>query len=739
MKNRLLLGFAILSLTAFGTNFAQEQPPSQAPPQTQTQQPSEAQPSVARMSVVNGQVNLQRGDSGEAVAGVQNTPVVAGDRVSTGTRSRLELTLDFANFLRLDERSEVKIADLTRTHIQVQVASGIVDYTVLKGNEADIEIDTPNATIHPIREGRYRIQINADSECDVIVREGEAEITTSQGSTSIQKGQMITVRGTDNPEYKTADAPQTDSWDDWNRDRDRQVQGATSWGHANHYYTGVNDLDAYGHWTNVPGYGDVWVPNQDSGWAPYREGRWVWEPYWGYTWVSYEPWGWAPYHYGRWFVNAGNWCWWPGPVYGGYRPFWSPAYVSFFGFSGRHFGVGVGFGFGAYGWLPIGPGDPFFPWWGGYRSGFAFVNTFEFNEFRGGRRWEPLWRGNGRGFSNFEGAFRDGRLRDGVTTMRAEEFGHAGVRRDFARVSESDFRGAKMVAGAMPVVPTRDSLRSSDRNVNGSSSQARGGQEHFFTRSTPRGSPESFQAGQSQMQNVVRQNGANGAGRIQSNPQSTPGNSADRSRGGATSSAAPNNGAQGMRQTPAAGGQSQQQGWQRFGDRGNSSQPASRDNGQAAVNSRGNMQPPSTQRQNGQQTATNSQQGGWQHFTPGQQRGQQGPSQYSSPRGYDRSGQYSSPRNSGRPELNLQRPIMTPRSAPPNGGYRGGGGSAPPSYSPRSAPSDGGYRGGGGRSSAPPSYSPRSAPSGGSRSSGSGGGGSSRSSSNSSGNHGRPH
>src|SRR5260370_33212231 len=68
---------------------------------------------------------------------------------------------------------------------------------------------------------------------------------------------------------------------------------------------------------------------------------------------------------------GGSWAWWPGPVWGGgfYRPFWAPAYVSFFGFGG---GWGVGFGWGGwggFGWLPIGPCDPFFPWWGGYGGG----------------------------------------------------------------------------------------------------------------------------------------------------------------------------------------------------------------------------------------------------------------------------------------------------------------------------------------------------------------------------------
>ena len=131
------------------------------------------------------------------------------------------------------------------------------------------------------------------------------------------------------------------------RSQDRQAPRAGS--KTNPYYTGSEDLDTYGTWSEVPDYGPVWMPAQTGpDWAPYRDGRWVYEPYYGWTWVSYEPWGWAPYHYGRWFVYGGHWAWWPGPVVGypGYYPIWAPAYVSFFGFGGGGFGVGFGFGFG---------------------------------------------------------------------------------------------------------------------------------------------------------------------------------------------------------------------------------------------------------------------------------------------------------------------------------------------------------------------------------------------------------
>src|SRR5947209_13421686 len=310
------------------------------------------QPDVARISLIHGDVSMQRSDTGDWAVTSINAPLVRGDQVATGEKSRTEIQLDYADIVRLAARSQVKIADLTRTRIQLKVAQGYASYTQFKGSEADVEIDTPNVAVRPLKHGRYRVQVNSDAETDVIVREGEAEITTPQGSTILKEGQQITIRGIDNPEYRTADAPGTDDWDVWNKDRDRWIQDAEGWRRTNRYYTGVNDLDASGHWAYVPGYGWVWSPYQTAGWAPYQYGRWVWEPYYGWTWVSYEPWGWAPYHYGRWFLYSGSWFWWPGPVHVRYRPLWAPAYVAFLGF-GHH--VNFGFGFGSIGWIPCGP------------------------------------------------------------------------------------------------------------------------------------------------------------------------------------------------------------------------------------------------------------------------------------------------------------------------------------------------------------------------------------------------
>jgi hypothetical protein len=491
MKNRVIAGLAILFVSFFGVS--------------QAQAGDEPQPGVARVSVIHGDVSMQRGDSGDWVAASINAPVVAGDQLSTGLRSRTEVQLDYANVLRLSSRTEAKLADLTRTHAQVQLRRGLMNYDVLKGSEADVEIDTPNVAMRPVLgEGSYRVEVFSDEETRIIVRKGEADITTPQGSTTVKKGDLITIRGHENPEYQVSSAPKNDDWDEWNKDRDHQIADARSWEHTNRYYTGAYELDNYGRWVYAPGYGMVWSPYGGPDWAPYRYGRWVWEPYWGWTWASYEPWGWAPYHYGRWFLYSGSWCWWPGPVFGGYRPLWAPAFVTFFGF-GRHAGFGVGFGFGSIGWLPVGPGDYYYPWWGGRRREINVVNITNITNIRNVDRIAPLGTGRAR-FSNVDEVFRNPRLQRGLTTMPGNDFGRTSVPREHRGVTLAELRQGQMVAGNVPVVPTRESLRTTSRAVNPATVPAQGDRpQRFFTRSQPTYTPQPFHTEAAQVREAVQQ------------------------------------------------------------------------------------------------------------------------------------------------------------------------------------------------------------------------------------------
>jgi hypothetical protein len=598
----------------------------------------------------------------------------------------------------------------------------------------------------------------------VIVRKGEADISTPSGSTHLAKGQMITVRGTGgDAQYKLAEAPSKDNWDQWNNDRDHMIRDAQAWRYTNRYYVGAEDLDAYGRWTTVPEYGPVWIPAVGPGWVPYRAGDWVWEPYWGWTWVSYEPWGWAPYHYGRWFLWGGSWAWWPGPVVGfgfgyPYRPIWAPAYVSFFGFGGGGWGFGVGFGgFGSFGWLPLGPCDRFYPWWGHYRGHFGAVGFRNFYDFHGGRFGGIAPLHSGDRFSNLRLAMHDPHFRNAFSTVPAGHFGQGRV--SAVPVSHQMFSNAHLMTGNLPVVPGRGSLSASGRTASPSTIH-RGAAQHFFG-SRAAAAPQSFERQAAQVHEAVQRDSR--FAQSQNNARTTAMNA---SRGptvsgaertpsqGSVATTSPRtstqpgmsrqgavNGSRGAGATPA------NDGWRRFGSEQAANRPQaagqalSRPPASGDAAGRGSWRNARPGEQSGRaapsgsavqrptvnsspRSSTPNRGEGWQRFTP-QSRSvapeRSSPSQASS--GYGRSGYggggygssaYSrgSYGNGGyrgsysRPPLDMRKPIVTPRSS---GGYSGGrypsgggggyhGGSGGGHSSGGAHSSGGGHASGGGRS-----------------------------------------
>lgn len=440
---------------------------------------------VARISVINGDVSVRRGDSGDVVAAVVNAPLMANDAVLTSSNGRAEVQLDYGNLVRVGPNSEVRLAALDVKAFQLQIAAGTVTFRALRPSQAQSEVDTPSVAVRPLRQGAYRISVREDGISEISVRSGEAEVDSPRGGQRLEAGQTMNARGpASDPEFQVVQAIPVDNWDRWNDERDRYLERSQAYQHVSPAIYGAEDLDQYGQWTNDPNYGQVWVPTVQPGWAPYQSGRWVWEDYYGWTWVSYDPWGWAPYHFGRWFYGGLGWAWYPGPIYA--RPFWAPAYVGFFGWGGG-LGVSVGFGFGGIGWVALAPFELFHPWWGagfysGFRSGFFGNHTTIVNNV------------------NVVNTYRNAGVAGAAMGVNAADFGR---RAQFTSLNRGQLSQAGLVHGVLPVSPDRSSLRLSDRAVNGSFPQSRA--QSFASRmQAPRAERVSFDQQQRGMQQMSR-------------------------------------------------------------------------------------------------------------------------------------------------------------------------------------------------------------------------------------------
>jgi uncharacterized protein DUF6600/FecR-like protein len=321
---------------------------------------------VARLSFVDGDVSFLRAGVTEWAPAVENLPLLAGDQIYAGPGARAEVQLGRGNYIRLSESTELTITELSASAAQFEIAEGIAIIRIERLATAfpRFEVDTPNTAVVIQKDGLYRFEVRGEKDSELIVRRGEAEVSTDEGSFRVREGRRLVIDTASGGRLELAVDTTSDTWDTWSHDRDTTI-ARTSADVAPDYvanyettyndFYGVSDLSSYGTWTNYSSYGQCWIPRVGSDWAPYRSGQWLWIPAAGWTWLSSEPWGWAPYHYGRWSYLTGlGWAWIPGfgsPHRGyGYRDYhWRPALVFFFN-SPTPRGHYVG-------WYPLAPGE----------------------------------------------------------------------------------------------------------------------------------------------------------------------------------------------------------------------------------------------------------------------------------------------------------------------------------------------------------------------------------------------
>jgi uncharacterized protein DUF6600/FecR-like protein len=410
---------------------------------------------VARISLIQGAVAVQRGDSATPLAAAINAPVLGADYVTTGDGARAEIQFDGSSSVRLGADVQMRFTHLDTADRELQLAAGTVDLRLLRGTDGRSQIDTPSISVRPRATGSYRVSVDAAGRTQVTVRSGTADIVTSQGTQPLVSGTTLLAQGAAaNPTLQSGDALAYDDFDRFNRERDdRELRALADLAYTAPGVAGIDDLDAYGRWVTDGGYGRVWVPyTAASTWAPYRDGRWVWEEGFGWTWLGYEPWGWAPYHYGRWYHSSlYGWCWYPE------RSFvtWRPAIVAFFGFGN------FSFGFGDIGWVPLAPYEPFYPWWGrGYGNRVTYVtNNYYYGNVNNGNVTVV----NNGDAHNTQRGFGNMRY-NGATSVSHERF----LKGDFEHlraVEPAKLRAVRPVRGVVPAVPTEANLRFSDRPV----------------------------------------------------------------------------------------------------------------------------------------------------------------------------------------------------------------------------------------------------------------------------------
>jgi FecR protein len=291
---------------------------------------AESKARIVRLSEVQGSVQIDRATGDGFDKAFINLPVIEGSRLKTGKDGRAEVEFEDGSALRLAPSSEVNFIHLAlgddgQKLSTVQLISGTV-YASLhpkkaaeKGDQFLLNFARESITVSEA--AHFRVELDA-AKATLAVFKGKLSATSPSGQLEVAEKHSATIDlMNDDPAGKDTfviaknyEADPNDAWD--HRQTDYHDRYASAGGSSinSPYGYGMSDLNYYGSFMTVPGYGNVWQPYFiGANWSPFQDGGWTFSPGAGYMWVSGYPWGWMPYNYGNWaFVPGFGWVWQPG-------------------------------------------------------------------------------------------------------------------------------------------------------------------------------------------------------------------------------------------------------------------------------------------------------------------------------------------------------------------------------------------------------------------------------------------
>ena len=288
---------------------------------------ADSQARIVRLSYVEGSVQLAHSGSPFENATL-NVPIIEGDQLRAGSDGWAEVEFEDGSTIRLSPGtalifSELRLLSSGATSTSVDIDQGEAEFKVNRHNDSQFNVTARHKTIVLKHSGRFRVTTLNSEPLEVAVWNGEVGVqdTSSGQEVTVKKKETFALDLLDPNRYDLEKGTEADGLDQWSAQRDEYLSTYAKRGnYANSpYQYGVSDLNYYGQYFEVPGYGAMWQPyGANAGWDPFANGYWNFTPG-GYVWVSAYPWGWMPYRFGYWrFVNGYGWLWQP-PLAGAWR------------------------------------------------------------------------------------------------------------------------------------------------------------------------------------------------------------------------------------------------------------------------------------------------------------------------------------------------------------------------------------------------------------------------------------
>lgn len=276
---------------------------------------ADSQARIVRLSDVQGSVQIDKNTGMGFENAFLNLPITQGAQVRTHDRGRAEIEFEDGSTLRLTPNTTVEfstlgLSDSGKRISVINLIEGMAYVNWLGKDEVTLNFSREKISLD--RAAHFRVETSTET-AHVAVFKGAVDVEGAAGKVVVEKKKTAAFDAADNDKYTLANNIEEAPLDSWDKEASTYHQQYAK-NNSSPYGYGMSDLNYYGAYSNVPGYGMMWQPYFTGiGWDPFMNGAWSWYPGYGYMFASAYPWGWMPYRYGNWMFIPGNgWMWQPG-------------------------------------------------------------------------------------------------------------------------------------------------------------------------------------------------------------------------------------------------------------------------------------------------------------------------------------------------------------------------------------------------------------------------------------------
>jgi hypothetical protein len=286
---------------------------------------ADSQVRIVRLSDVRGDVQIDRNAGQGFERAFLNLPVIQGASLRAGHDGLAAVEFEDGSTLRITPDTVISFPQLTLrdsgakvSTVNVLRGTAYVNFEGSQGDELTLTFGPEAITINHATHVRLGV---GHTTATLAVLKGDVQVSGPSGVVEVEKKRSVTFDLSGRREYVLTKKVEKEPYDAWDKQQDEYARR-----YAKHtpvdnspYAYGMGDLNYYGSFFTVPGYGLMWHPYfTGAGWDPFMDGGWAWYPGYGFVWVSAYPWGWMPYHYGSWmYLSNYGWAWQPGGSWAG--------------------------------------------------------------------------------------------------------------------------------------------------------------------------------------------------------------------------------------------------------------------------------------------------------------------------------------------------------------------------------------------------------------------------------------